>query len=88
VAVAVGTVIAALVLAATAGPFDPVLTQYFAERAVPDAHGRNVVNVVLVDFRAVDTLGEIAVVGASFIATIPLLLLVRARLAKSRRKNP
>lgn len=87
-AVVVGTVIAALVLAATAVPFDPVLKQFFAERAVPDAHGRNVVNVVLVDFRAVDTLGEIAVVGASFIATIPLLLLVRARLAKSRRNNP
>jgi multicomponent Na+:H+ antiporter subunit A len=28
--------------------------------ACPTAHGRNVVNVILVDFRALDTLGEIA----------------------------
>jgi len=31
------------------------------ERALPDAEGRNVVNVVLVDFRGLDTLGEISV---------------------------
>ncbi len=31
------------------------------EQAVPEAEGRNVVNVILVDFRGLDTLGEIAV---------------------------
>ncbi len=86
-AAGVGAIVAALVLAATAGPFDPVLSQYFAERAVPQAHGRNVVNVVLVDFRAVDTLGEIAVVAASFVAALPLLQRVRTRLAARRREG-
>ncbi len=33
------------------------------ERAVPDGHGRNVVNVILVDFRGLDTLGEITVLA-------------------------
>ena len=32
-------------------------------RSVPDGHGRNVVNVILVDFRGFDTLGEITVLA-------------------------
>lgn len=35
---------------------------FYAERSVPEAFGRNVVNTILVDFRALDTLGEITVV--------------------------
>jgi multicomponent Na+:H+ antiporter subunit A len=31
------------------------------ERSATEAFGRNVVNVILVDFRALDTLGEILV---------------------------
>jgi multicomponent Na+:H+ antiporter subunit A len=79
IALAFGAVAAALLLAAAAGPIDPSLAQFFAERAVPQANGRNVVNVILVDFRAVDTLGEIAVVAVSFVAALPLLRLARER---------
>jgi multicomponent Na+:H+ antiporter subunit A len=43
------------------------------------AHGRNVVNVILVDFRALDTLGEITVVMLSLLAAVPLLRAVRPR---------
>jgi multicomponent Na+:H+ antiporter subunit A len=43
--------------------------------AVPEAGGRNIVNVILVDFRAPDTLGEIAVLG---IAAVGVANLVRA----------
>jgi multicomponent Na+:H+ antiporter subunit A len=39
---------------------EPISTQ-IAERSVPDGYGRNIVNVILVDFRSLDTLGEIAV---------------------------
>jgi multicomponent Na+:H+ antiporter subunit A len=46
---------------------------------VPEAHGRNVVNVILVDFRALDTLGEIAVVMLSLLAALPLLQALRGR---------
>jgi multicomponent Na+:H+ antiporter subunit A len=70
-----GLVITVLLLAATAVPLDMSLPEFFAERAVPEAHGRNVVNVILVDFRALDTLGEIAVVLLSFVAALPLLRL-------------
>ena len=54
----------ALVLAATAASHHPApLRDYFAAASVPLANGRNVVNVILVDFRALDTLGEITVLG-------------------------
>ena len=84
IALAFGAVTAALLLAAAAGPLDGALAQFFAERSVPEAHGRNVVNVILVDFRAVDTLGEIAVVAVSFVAALPLLRLARERARAAR----
>ncbi len=76
---ACGGLTALLMLLAHAESPDPALTTFFSERSVPDAHGRNVVNVILVDFRAVDTLGEIAVVLATFLASVPLLTLLRDR---------
>ena len=56
-------------------PFDPALSQFFAERSVPEAYGRNVVNVVLVDFRALDTLGEIVVLAVAAAGVYSLLKL-------------
>ena len=79
VAVGFAAVVTALLLAATAGPFDGALSEFFSSRAVPEAYGRNVVNVILVDFRALDTLGEIAVVMLSLLAALPLLERLRAR---------
>jgi multicomponent Na+:H+ antiporter subunit A len=56
----------------------------FTEAAVPQAGGRNIVNVILVDFRATDTLGEIAVLG---IAAVGVANLVRAA-RRHRRPAP
>ncbi|MGY0505602.1 monovalent cation/H+ antiporter subunit A [Luteimonas sp. e5] len=42
-------------------------------RSLPEAHGRNVVNVILVDFRGLDTLGEIAVFGIAALVVHALL---------------
>jgi multicomponent Na+:H+ antiporter subunit A len=39
------------------------------------AHGRNIVNVILVDFRALDTLGEITVLTTAAIGVLALLRL-------------
>jgi multicomponent Na+:H+ antiporter subunit A len=77
IAAAFGLAITMLLLVATSGPLDTTLPQFFAERSVPDAYGRNVVNVILVDFRALDTLGEIAVVLLSLMAALPLLQRLR-----------
>ncbi len=37
------------------------ISGFFAENAYTMAHGGNIKNVILVDFRALDTMGEIAV---------------------------
>jgi len=42
------------------------------ERAQPDGHGANVVNVILVDFRGLDTLGEITVLAVAAIGAVAL----------------
>jgi multicomponent Na+:H+ antiporter subunit A len=57
-------------------PFDDRLSEFFLAYSYEIAHGRNVVNVILVDYRALDTLGEIAVVMAAGLA---ILILVRMR---------
>jgi multisubunit Na+/H+ antiporter MnhB subunit len=49
------------------------------ERALPDAHGRNVVNVILVDFRGFDTMGEITVLATAAIGSVALARAVRRR---------
>jgi multicomponent Na+:H+ antiporter subunit A len=46
---------------------------------VPQGQGRNVVNVILVDFRALDTLGEITVLA---IAAVGVYALLKMRLGK------
>ncbi|WP_431301664.1 hydrogen gas-evolving membrane-bound hydrogenase subunit E [Sediminicoccus sp. BL-A-41-H5] len=73
VALALGGSVAALLLAVLAAPFDPRLGAWFGENSVPAGHGRNVVNVILVDFRALDTLGEIAVLAVAAFAVLALL---------------
>jgi multicomponent K+:H+ antiporter subunit A len=49
------------------------IARFFLENAYAAAGGRNVVNVMLVDFRAFDTLGEITVLGIVALTTFALL---------------
>ncbi|WP_156890026.1 monovalent cation/H+ antiporter subunit A [Silanimonas lenta] len=53
------------------------ISEYYLRTAVPEGGGTNVVNVILVDYRALDTLGEISVVG--IVGLIVAALLARAR---------
>jgi len=72
-AVAVGAVTAGLAWQASAGPPAYRLAEFFAQHA-ERAGGTNLVNLVLVDFRGLDTLGEITVLG---IAALGVLALAR-----------
>jgi multicomponent Na+:H+ antiporter subunit A len=63
------------------------LADWFAAASLPLAHGRNVVNVIIVDFRALDTLGEIAVVAFSLLAALPLLAGLRAPAASGGNRS-
>ncbi len=51
----------------------PELKNFFAEHSYAVAHGRNIVNVILVDFRALDTLGEITVLVLGALGVYALL---------------
>ena len=68
-----------LLLAVSGLPFNAALSEFFGRESVPAAHGRNVVNVILVDFRALDTLGEVSVVFLALLAALPLLAVARRR---------
>jgi multicomponent Na+:H+ antiporter subunit A len=72
-ALACGIGVFALLLQLWALPPDTQLADWFGDASLPLAHGHNVVNVIIVDFRALDTLGEIAVVMFSLLAAAPLL---------------
>jgi multicomponent Na+:H+ antiporter subunit A len=73
VALAAGGLMTMLVLVATAVPLQSRLTPYFAENSATLAKGRNIVNVILVDFRGLDTLGEITVLTVAAIGVYALL---------------
>jgi len=75
VAGAFGLMMGAIVLVVAGVPAEPLLSPYFAEASVPLAKGRNIVNVILVDFRAIDTLGEIVVLAVAAIGVVALLKL-------------
>jgi multicomponent Na+:H+ antiporter subunit A len=78
VAIPLGSVVGALVWVVSSGPLDTLLSDYFTAQSYPSGHGRNIVNVIIVDFRALDTLGEIAVVMTAALAAFALIRL-RAR---------
>jgi multicomponent Na+:H+ antiporter subunit A len=58
---------------------DDRLAAWFGANAVPGGLGRNVVNVILVDFRALDTLGEIMVVMAAAMGGLAAMMRVGRR---------
>jgi multicomponent Na+:H+ antiporter subunit A len=73
IAAASGTLIGGLLLSVATTETGPRLRQYFAEFGPTLGHGRNIVNVILVDFRAFDTLGEITVLATAAIGVRGLL---------------
>jgi multicomponent K+:H+ antiporter subunit A len=72
-AVGTGTCLAVLAFAVLTHPNVSELAPFFLANSLDPAGGRNVVNVILVDFRGFDTLGEITVVGAVAIIVYALL---------------
>lgn len=83
-AVLAGTGFGLLLLWVTAGAFDDRLSAFFSAYSRAIAHGRNIVNVIIVDFRGLDTLGEISVVLVTGLAILALVTL-KARGAPARR---
>ncbi|GAB5558627.1 MAG: putative monovalent cation/H+ antiporter subunit A [Synoicihabitans sp.] len=76
VSVAMGIGVTLLVWKATQVQVGETVSTTLSEWSYPLAHGRNVVNVILVDFRALDTFGEIIVLA---IAALGVAMLLRKK---------
>ncbi len=79
--ISMGALFFMMILASASIQLYEPISYYHAENSWLQAYGRNVVNVILVDFRILDTLGELAVVA---VATMGVYSLVRL---KRRRKS-
>ncbi|MEM7528082.1 MAG: hydrogen gas-evolving membrane-bound hydrogenase subunit E [Pseudomonadota bacterium] len=73
IASAVGLGVTIVLISVLGNDLDLQLSAFFAEKSAPEAFGRNIVNVILVDFRALDTLGEIAVIVIAAIGAVAAL---------------
>ena len=72
VSAAVGAFIVLMAIATSGSRTQPSVSGQMAEQALPEGHGKNVVNVILVDFRGLDTMGEITVLAAAAIGAVAL----------------
>jgi multicomponent K+:H+ antiporter subunit A len=72
-AVAAGTGMSLIVYAMLTRPLPDTISRYFVENAYAEGGGRNIVNVILVDFRGFDTFGEIVVLAVVAITVFSLL---------------
>jgi multicomponent Na+:H+ antiporter subunit A len=73
VASSLGLTMALLLLAAAGVDLERAASDFYLDASVPEAKGRNVVNVILVDYRALDTLGEIYVVAVAAFGVAALI---------------
>ncbi len=82
VALSVGGMMTLLMLSTThTRPYDSI-SAYFVQESGPSGYGRNIVNVILVDFRALDTLGEIFVLA---LAAVGVYAMIKLRAEDSRK---
>ena len=72
-ALASGCGLAALSYAVMTRPLPETISHFFMERAYTEGGGTNVVNVIIVDFRGFDTLGEISVLAVVGLSVYALL---------------
>jgi len=79
IALAFGGMMSLLLLGVLSSETSGTLSDYFLQNAVPEAYGRNVVNTIIVDFRALDTLGEIVVIAMAALGVSALLLRRKSR---------
>lgn len=84
VALAAGGGVAAFTFAVLTRPVTSI-SDFFLANSVPGGGGTNVVNVILVDFRGFDTLGEITVLGIAAVAVFAFTrnLNLKKRVAES-----
>lgn len=73
--VATGALVAALLFLARGHRVAESISRFFVDSSLEKAGGGNVVNVILVDFRGLDTMGEITVLGLAALACFAIIKL-------------
>ncbi len=73
IALTVGAMMTMVVLKARFINLEEPISHFFTEKSFLEGYGRNIVNVILVDFRAFDTLGEITVLALAAAGVFTLL---------------
>ena len=63
------------------------VSEEYMARSLPEAHGKNVVNVIVVDFRGFDTLGEITVLLVAAIGVVALVQVGRSAVTTTTRRR-
>lgn len=79
ISVGVGVVVALIALSSHSQKLFDSISSFYLENAYTEAGGKNVVNVILVDFRGLDTMFEITVLG---IAALGIFAMIRLRLTR------
>lgn len=79
IALSFGLVMTILAIKAIDVNLNPSISDYFVENSATKAYGKNVVNVILVDFRALDTLGEITVLVIAALGVFSMLNIKKVR---------
>jgi len=72
-AISVGSVVALATWFAAGTSPELAVSQFYEANSLTKAYGANIVNVILVDFRALDTLGEVAVVVTAALAVVAVV---------------
>lgn len=80
VSIAFGAVMSLVALMAINVNLQRPISEFFMQNSYLKAHGENVVNVILVDFRALDTLGEVTVLAIAALGVFALLNLKSKKL--------
>ena len=75
ISLASGGLMTLLMLLVSSHTSDSTLSDFYSYNSLSNAYGRNVVNVILVDFRGLDTLGEITVLAIAAIGVLALIQL-------------
>lgn len=73
IAISFGVAMTVLALKSINVDFNNPISDYMVENSYAKAYGKNVVNVILVDFRALDTLGEVVVLVVAALGVYVLL---------------
>jgi len=77
IALGCGALYTVMMSVIVSSPLDRRVSEYLAQNSYTEALGHNVVNVILVDFRGIDTMGEITVLTIAAIGVYVLMRMPR-----------